>query len=46
MLWRTLQRASALLSALAKAFHVLRILGEILGQALHRAGKIAGHVIT
>src|ERR1039457_2841132 len=33
-------------SSPAKTFHVLRIVGQIPGQALHRTGKVARHVVT
>jgi hypothetical protein len=33
-------------SSLAKAIHVLWVLGEVLGQALDRTGKVAGQVVA
>src|ERR1035437_8795445 len=39
-------RAGPDLSSLAKTFHVFRIVGQIFGQPLHRAGKVARQVVT
>src|ERR1035438_465843 len=39
-------RAGMGLSSLAKAFQVLRILGEVLRQAFDRTGKVAGQVVA
>lgn len=40
------RRAGRGLSSLAKAFHMVWILGEILGQTFQRAGKIAGEIVA